>query len=182
MSFCGIHFNQFKLICIYIRIVSIYSLFILIQSTYHYNVSTTEIISTYSYSLLQNVTEKGEWEPWILFILEAIEDTSRGVVAKIRAISGLLDYTCDYVRNHLPRIYSRELVEMVFTQPYCRIANLVDAGIARRQTASSYLKDLADIGVLREFKIGREKLFLHPKFLNLLTGDTNSFTQYPQAE
>jgi Fic family protein len=132
--------------------------------------------------LLRNVTEEGEWEPWILFILEAIEDTSRWMVAKIRAISRLLGYTCDYVQNRLPRIYSRELVEIIFTQPYCRIANLVEARIVRRQTASSYLKALVDIGVLREFKIGREKIFLHPKFFNLLTGDDNSFTEYPKAE
>ena len=132
--------------------------------------------------MLRNVTEKGEWEPWILFILEAVEITSRWTVAKIRAISRLIDYTCDYLRNRLPRIYSRELVDMIFIQPYCRIANLVEAGVARRQTASSYLKALADIGVLREFKIGREKLFLHPKFLNLLTGDDNSFAEYPKAE
>jgi Fic family protein len=134
------------------------------------------------YSLLRNVTEEGEWEPWILFILEAIEDTSRWMVAKIRAISRLLGYTCNYVQNRLPKIYSRELVEMIFTQPYCRIANLVEAGIVRRQTASSYLKALVDIGVLREFKTGREKIFLHPKFFNLLTGDDNSFTEYPKAE
>ena len=66
---------------------------------------------------------------------------------------------------------------MTFIQPYCRIANLVEAGIARRQTASNYLKALVGIGVLREFKVGREKLFLHPKFLKLLTGDDNSFPE-----
>ena len=63
-------------------------------------------------------------------------------------------------------------------QPYCRIANLVDSGIAKRQTASVYLKQLCDIGVLEEHKVGREKLFLHPKFLDLLTQDKNEFNPY----
>jgi len=134
------------------------------------------------YRLLRNITEKGEWEPWIIFILEAVEDTSQWTVGKIRAISRLIDYTCNYVRSRLPGIYSRELVDMVFIQPYCRIANLVEAGIAQRQTASNYLKALVGIGVLREFKVGREKLFLHPKFLNLLTGDDNSFAEYQKTE
>ena len=134
------------------------------------------------YHLLRNVTEKNEWEPWILFMLDAVEDTSRWTVAKIRAVSRLIDYTCGYVRARLPKIYSRELVEMVFIQPYSRIANLVEAGVARRQTASSYLKALVGIGVLKEFKIGREKLFLHQKFLKLLTGDDNSFAEYPKGE
>lgn len=130
------------------------------------------------YHKLQNVTEEGDWEPWILFILEAIEDTSRWTVEKIRAISRLLNHTCEYVRGRLPKIYSRELVEMTFIQPYCRISNLVNAGIAHRQTASTYLKTLVNIGILREFKVGREKLFLHPKFLNLLTSDENDFPAY----
>lgn len=134
------------------------------------------------YSLLQNVTEQGEWESWILFMLEAVEDTARWTVEKIRAISRLLDHTCGYVRLRLPKVYSRELVEMIFIQPYCRISNIVEAGIARRQTASIYLKALVDIGVLREFKAGREKLFLHPKFLKLLTADDNDFPGYPMSE
>jgi len=133
------------------------------------------------YSLLQSVTEQGEWEPWILFMLEAVEDTARWTVEKIRAISRLLDHTCGYVRFRLPKVYSRELVEMTFIQPYCRISNIVEAEIAKRETASTYLKALADIGVLRELKVGREKLFFHPKFLTLLTTDENDFPGYQMS-
>ena len=57
-----------------------------------------------------------------------------------------------------PSLYSRELVELIFVQPYSRISNVVDAGIAKRQTASEYLKELRDIGVLEEIKVGREKV------------------------
>jgi hypothetical protein len=63
-------------------------------------------------------------------------------------------------------------------QPYCRIQNLVSAGLAKRQTASVYLKSLAEIGVLREVEAGREKLFLHPKFLDLLLSDGHGFIPY----
>ena len=72
-------------------------------------------------------------------------------------------------RRDAPRIYSRELVELIFAQPYCRITNLVDGGIARRQSASSYLKRLCEIGVLEERKAGREKLFTNPALLRILT-------------
>ena len=57
----------------------------------------------------------------------------------------------------------RELVELIFEQPYCRIRNVVDAGVAERQTAAVYLKQLAKIGVLKEVKVGREKLFINPR-------------------
>jgi len=78
----------------------------------------------------------------------------------------------------LPKIYSRELVDVIFEQPYCRIANLVEKDIAQRQAASRYLKDLVELGVLREMPYGKEKLFIHPKLMQLLTRDSNAFVPY----
>jgi len=86
--------------------------------------------------------------------------------------------TTGNVRRRLPKIYSRELVGIVFEQPYCRIANLVEAGLAARQAASRYLKALVSIGVLREQTSGRERLFVHPKLMTLLTHDDNAFLPY----
>jgi len=81
------------------------------------------------YSLLREVTEQGEWEQWILFVLEAVEVTAIWTTAKIQAVQNLITDTCDYVRQELPKIYSRELVETIFEQPYCRIRNVVEQGI-----------------------------------------------------
>ena len=63
------------------------------------------------------------------------------------------------------------------TQPHCRIANLVEADIAKRQTASVYLKQLTEIGVLKEMKVGRDKLFIHPKLISVITR-SNQFRKY----
>jgi Fic family protein len=130
------------------------------------------------YLLLRNVTEKQQWEKWITYIIDGVEKTSSWTKEKIITISELLNHTCNYVRQKNPKIYSRELVDMIFEQPYCRIANLVEAGIAQRQTASVYLKQFVTIGVLKEVKAGREKLYIHPKYLKLLTEDKNSFEPY----
>lgn len=73
------------------------------------------------------------------------------------------------MKRDAPGIYSRELTELIFVQAYCRIANVVDAGIAQRQTASVYLKQLADVGLLREMKAGREKLFINPHLIQALS-------------
>ena len=75
------------------------------------------------------------------------------------------------MRTHAPKGYSRELVELVFSQPYCRIGNVVQAGIAKRQAGSEHLKTLCAISVLREVKAGREKLFINPRLVTLLTSD-----------
>jgi len=131
------------------------------------------------YQLLLEVTTGAHWEPWLLYILDAIRQTAHWTGDKIRAAQALLEHTVQHVQKRASNIYSRELVEQLFVQPYCRIANLVDGGIAKRQTASVYLKQLCDIGVLEEHKVGREKLFLHPRFLALLTHDDNEFECYP---
>ncbi len=130
------------------------------------------------YRLLLAVTREAAWEPWLLYMLRGVEETATWTTAKIGAVRKLAVDTSDYVRMQLPKIYSRELVDVIFEQPYCRIANLVEAGIAGRQAASRYLKALVNIGVLSEQAFGKEKLFVHPKLMTLLTRDGNAFEPY----
>ena len=134
------------------------------------------------YRLLLDVTSNDVWEEWILYIVRGVEETALWTTGKIAAIRTLQEHTSEFVRNGLPKIYSRELVDLIFEQPYCRIANLVEKNVAKRQTASEYLKALCDIGVLAEQSAGREKLFIHPKLLNLLTREENEFMPYKYAE
>jgi len=130
------------------------------------------------YRLLLAVTRDGAWEEWLLYMLRAVEESAAWTTAKIGAVRKLAAETTDHVRAALPKIYSRELVEAIFEQPCCRIADLVEAGIAGRQAASRYLKALAAAGVLRERALGKEKLFVHPKLVRLLTRDANDFERY----
>jgi Fic family protein len=125
------------------------------------------------YRLLLEVTRTQAWEPWLLFMLRAVEETANWTTAKIGAIRQLSDSTAAQVRERLPKVYSRELVDVIFEQPYCRIANLVDKRIAQRQAAARYLKSLVDIGVLHERQVGKEKLFIHPRLMQLLADDSN---------
>lgn len=120
------------------------------------------------YTHLRRVTEEGDWEAWILFMLSAVENTSRWTTTKISVVRQLITETTEYVREKLPKIYSHELVQALFAQPYCRIENLVERNIAKRQTASSYLKQLTEAGVLEEMSVGREKLYLNTRLLREL--------------
>jgi Fic family protein len=133
------------------------------------------------YRLIGRVTAHKEWEPWILYMLTAAEVTSRWTNQKIRAIRKLMDATAEHMQREIPKIYSRDLAELIFRQPYNRIVHVVDRGIAKRQSASTYLKELVRIGVLEEQKIGREKLFLHRKYLDLLSSDTHEFPPYAKT-
>jgi Fic family protein len=131
------------------------------------------------YRLLLAVTKSSAWEEWIRYVLEGVRETATWTSGKVEAIRALLGDTADYIRAKAPKTYSRELVELTFVQPYCRIQNVVDAGLGNRQTAASYLKTLAGIDVLKEVKVGREKLFIHPKLVRLLTSESHTYAPYP---
>lgn len=126
------------------------------------------------YDLLAAVTEKQAWEPWICFMLEGVAETAAWTTGRIAAIRGLLAEAADLVKAAAPKVYRRELVELVFEQPYCRIANLVAAGLVGRQAAGRHLHALVAAGLLEERQVGREKLFVNARLLASLTGDDDA--------
>jgi Fic family protein len=130
------------------------------------------------YRLLLKVTREQAWEEWLVYLLRGVAETAAWTTAKIASIRELAAHTAVFVRERAPKAYSHELVNLVFERPYCRISDVSKAGIAERQAASRYLKQLTQIGVLEEKTFGKEKLFLHPKFLSLLTREGNTFTRY----
>lgn len=130
------------------------------------------------YDNLTAVTKQGDWQPWIIYMLNAVENTAKWTTDKIAAVCKLMDHTKEYLQSKLPKIYSHELLQIIFEQPYCRIGNLVDLGLFKRQTASAHLKKLCQIGVLNELQSGKEKLFVHPKLMLLMSHDNNDFKAY----
>lgn len=133
------------------------------------------------YRLLLAVTREAAWEDWIVYMLDAIRETAEWTTHKIHAVRELMAHTTEHTRQVLPNVYSRELVELIFVQPYCRIPDVVHAGIAKRQTASEYLHQLCHAGILTEHQAGREKLFIHPKYFQLLIGESHEFRPYAET-
>jgi cell filamentation protein, protein adenylyltransferase len=130
------------------------------------------------YDRLLAVTTANAWEAWLLYMLTAVEETSLWTTAKIRAIGDLMNATVAYVSASSPKIYSRELIEVIFTQPYSRIGDVVDAKLGNRKTASKHLKELVASGVLQERQEGRENIYINVRFLELLTSDSNDFKKF----
>lgn len=122
------------------------------------------------YAGLRRVTEEQAWEPWILFMLRAVEETARTTHTMILGIQALMQETADRVRTELPKIYSKDLIEVLFSQPYCKIRFLEQSGIAKRVTALRYLRELNRVGILSSaIEVGRENYYLNQPFLRLLT-------------
>ena len=126
------------------------------------------------YNLLRKVTTEQAWEEWILYMLDAVEQTSYGTIEKVNKIKTLLETTIEIVRKKAPKIYSKELVELLFHQPYTKIGSLVESGIAARKAAGLYLRELEKIKVLKSLKIGKEVVFINVALYNLFGGKASA--------
>ena len=120
------------------------------------------------YSLLQEVRTEDKWEEWILYMLKAVEETSKETLQLIKDIRTLMDKTMEKVKKESPKIYSKELVELLFHNPYARIDSFVKKLNVTRKTASYYFGELEKISVVEEKKIGRDRIYIIPKLFNLL--------------
>jgi Fic family protein len=130
------------------------------------------------YELLLAVTRDGAWEEWVLFILEGIRQTALSTVEKIDQIQGLQDETLSRIRELTSGGANADLLAVLFEQPYCRIANVVERCRVSRPTATNWLNALVDGGVLQDVRAGRERIFINVKFFDLLLRPESA----PQAE
>lgn len=124
------------------------------------------------YRSLRTVTEHGDWEGWLLYMLEAIEQTAHGTTQKILAIHDLLADTLEKAKAALPKpVFSKELIELIFEQPYCKIRFLEQRGIAKRLTATKYLRSLEKAGLVVPVRKGKELIFVNHHLWRLLTDE-----------
>lgn len=120
------------------------------------------------YRLLLDVTRQGSWEEWTLFILEGVRATALSTIEKIDAISTLQEETLEQIRV-ATNSANADLLAVLFEQPYCRIANVVDRCRVSRPTATGWLNSLVEAGVLYDIRAGRERLFINTAFVELLS-------------
>jgi Fic family protein len=120
------------------------------------------------YDGLNKVRLKNDWENWILYMLDSVEQTSRSTIALIKDIRSLIEKEIETVKKKHPKIYSKELVECLFHQPYCRISTLEGALHISRFTASKYLKELEATGLLKSEKAGRDILYINKPLFSVL--------------
>lgn len=101
-------------------------------------------------------------------MLSAVEEMALWTRQRIEAIRELMDATAERCRSAELACYKWELIELIFRQPYCKIEFVIEAGLAKRLTASRYLKELADFGILTVERIGREAIYRNTAFFDLL--------------
>jgi Fic family protein len=120
------------------------------------------------YKRLRGVTENNEWEAYILYMLDMIEETSMIGLKRLNKIASTIDQVANEIKIKLPKIYSKDLVEILFRLPYTKRQHLIDENIGNPKTVGNYLQTLEEHGFLRSVKVGKEKLYLNEKLMKIL--------------
>jgi len=120
------------------------------------------------YKRLRLVTEKEDWENWILYILDMIEVTSIKGLERLNDIINLMQKMSDEIKVKLPKVYSKDLVEILFKLPYSKRQFLIDTGFGTPKTVGNYLISLEENGFLKSTKIGKEKLYINYRLMEIL--------------
>ena len=120
------------------------------------------------YRCLRDVTEKNDWEDYILFMLDMIEETANKGLKRLNKITVVMEDTAIEIKNKLPKVYSKDLIEILFRLPYTKRQHLIDENIGNLKTVGNYLIALEENGFLKSEKVGKEKLYLNQRLLKIL--------------
>lgn len=123
------------------------------------------------YRLLKEVTEKENWEEWVNFIIIGVGETAQLTLNKINKIQSLkLEYEIK-LKETLKSSFTKELSELLFSYPYIKIKILEEYNIAKRQTASDYLKKIEKASLLTSTKVGNEIYYINHQLMQILAND-----------
>jgi Fic family protein len=126
------------------------------------------------YKLLQSVRDDGDWEQWILYILDGIEQTSHQTIHLILGIRDLMQSYKYRIREELPKIYSHDLLNNLFRHPYTKIDFVMQELQVTRITATKYLDALVDLEILSKHRKGKENYYMNDALFNLLLHASSS--------
>ncbi len=120
------------------------------------------------YRLLQKTRETHEWEEWVIYMLKAIEQSSRKAISLIHNITALFNQYEIRIKDELPKIYSQDLLNNLFKQPYTKIDFLMKDINKSRQTTTKYLDELVDKNILMKFKLGKHNYYVNKNLLAII--------------
>ena len=120
------------------------------------------------YTKLREVTENSDWEGWILYMLEMVEYTATKALQRLKDVTNLMEQMTQEIKEKLPKVYTKELVEILFKLPYTKRQFLIDAQLGTPKTVGKYLIELENEGFLYSEKVGKEKLYLNHRLMAVL--------------
>jgi len=119
------------------------------------------------YRLLQETRMTGDWEPWLLYMLDGIETTAKQTIQTVKKIKQLMMAYKHRLRNELPKIYSQDLLNLLFRHPYTKIDAVKDELQVSRLTATRYLNLLTEHDFLQKQKVGKHNYYINASLFDL---------------
>ena len=120
------------------------------------------------YQVLQDVRTKQDWEHLILYFLKGIEETANETIDLIMKIKNLMQDYKTQIKSDLPKVYSQDLINILFKNPYTKIEFLVNELGINRKTALVYLDKIESIGLLKKTKIKNTYFYLNENLIECL--------------
>jgi len=134
------------------------------------------------YTLLRTLPETGNWEPWVLYMLDAVEQTSKDTILLVNEIRGLMLQYKHGIREKLPKIYSQDLINNLFRHPYTKIEFVMRDLNVSRPTASKYLSALVENNFLQKARIGTSNYYINAPLFNLFAKDSQANSEGEEVE
>ena len=121
------------------------------------------------YRLLQHTRDTSEWEPWLLYMINAVSETAAETTELVRGIKLLMTDYKNRIKQDHPKLYSHELVNNLFRHPYTRIEYVIEEVGVTRQTAGRYLDQLTKSGLLHKVKVAQSNYYINTPLVQLLS-------------
>jgi len=120
------------------------------------------------YELLQEVREKDNWDNWLLYMLNGIEQTAKETILLIGNIRKLMFEYKHILRGNY-KFYSQDLLNNLFKHPYTKIEFIEKDLKVSRITAANYLNKLSKDGLLRKERYGTGNYYINENLFKILT-------------
>jgi Fic family protein len=120
------------------------------------------------YRLLQEVRTHENWEEWIVYILTGIEETAEETLRLVKRINTEVETMSAEIKEKLPKIYSKELIDLLFYEFYTKTVYIEKGLSVTRKTAVNYLSSLEKEGFLTSDKIGKERIYQNKRLYDLV--------------
>jgi len=102
------------------------------------------------YDRLLAVSQRGEWENWLLFFLKGVSSQSIDAIARIERLGQLRAAYQERLRTERVSARLLQTLDVLFERPILNIRQLEAALDVPYRTAQRYVERLEEIGILRE--------------------------------
>ena len=121
------------------------------------------------YKQLRNVSSSDSWIDFVQFMLTAFIDQALDTKRLLFDVLKLYDELGEVLKTKHPLLSRSGILDTLFSSPIVTPVRLSEILGVHYSTATRYLNELRDAGILKDFIVGKYHLYMHHKLLRILT-------------